>query len=142
MTKRRSRGTRALLEELGSLDGIAEAAPDIAGKGMRVVTIVLERIRPDPAQPRRVLPEAIRREFSAGNINARQALERWEALVAEEAARRGRPRPDWAALLNRDPDATERLLDFAEQFKGVKKENQKEDLEWRSAPVEKMAPRT
>lgn len=40
-------------------------------------------------------------------------------------------------LLNRDPDATERLLDFAEQFKGVKKENQKEDLEWRSAPVEK-----
>lgn len=104
MTKRRSQGTRALLEELGSLDGIAEAAPDIAGKGLRVVTIVLERIRPDPAQPRRVLPEAIRAEFGAGHINARQALERWEALVAEEAARRGRPRPDWAALLNRDPD--------------------------------------
>lgn len=40
-------------------------------------------------------------------------------------------------LLNRDPDATERLLDFAEQFKGVKKSAQKEDLEWRKAPVEK-----
>ena len=40
-------------------------------------------------------------------------------------------------LLNRDPDATERLLDFAEQFKGVKKEAQKEDLEWRERPVEK-----
>lgn len=40
-------------------------------------------------------------------------------------------------LLNRDPDATERLLDFAEQFRGIKKSAQKEDLEWRKAPVEK-----
>ena len=40
-------------------------------------------------------------------------------------------------LLNRDPDATERLLDFAEQFKGIKKSAQKEDLEWRKAPVQK-----
>ncbi|MGJ8677572.1 MAG: methionine synthase [Akkermansiaceae bacterium] len=40
-------------------------------------------------------------------------------------------------ILNKDPDATERLLDFAEQFKGIKKEGQKEDLAWRDAPVEK-----
>ena len=40
-------------------------------------------------------------------------------------------------LLNRDPDATERLLDFAEQFKGVRKEAKVEDLEWRNAPVAK-----
>ncbi|MGB0775594.1 MAG: dihydropteroate synthase, partial [Akkermansiaceae bacterium] len=40
-------------------------------------------------------------------------------------------------LLNRDEGATERLLDFAEQFKGVKKSAQKEDLTWREAPVEK-----
>ncbi len=40
-------------------------------------------------------------------------------------------------LLNRDPDATERLLDFAEQFKGQKKEAKAEDLSWREAPVEK-----
>ena len=40
-------------------------------------------------------------------------------------------------LLNRDPDATERLLDFAEQFKGIKKKDQKEDLEWRKQTVEK-----
>ncbi|GIV81601.1 MAG: hypothetical protein KatS3mg051_0955 [Anaerolineae bacterium] len=91
MTKRRSQGTRALLEEMGSLEGIAETAPDIAGRGVRVVNIVLDRIRPDPAQPRRVLPEPIRSEFLAGHLNARQALERWEALVA----RRG-PR-GWAA---------------------------------------------
>ncbi len=40
-------------------------------------------------------------------------------------------------LLNHDPDATERLLDYAEQFKGIKKDAQKEDLEWRKQPVEK-----
>ncbi|MGJ8671401.1 methionine synthase [Rubritalea sp.] len=40
-------------------------------------------------------------------------------------------------LLNSDPDATERLLDFAEQFKGIKKEAQQADLTWRETTVEK-----
>ncbi|MGB5262288.1 MAG: dihydropteroate synthase, partial [Lutimonas sp.] len=38
-------------------------------------------------------------------------------------------------ILNRREDATERLLDFAETFKGVKKE-QKVDLEWRKASLQ------
>jgi len=104
MAKRQSRGTRALLEELGDLGSLDGATPAIQGGGAKVISIVLDRIRPDPAQPRRVLPEVIRSEFLAGLINARQALERWEALVAEEAARLGRPRPDWRALLDRAPD--------------------------------------
>lgn len=37
-------------------------------------------------------------------------------------------------LLNRRPDATERLLDFAERFKGEDKKKEV-DLEWRKAPV-------
>jgi 5-methyltetrahydrofolate--homocysteine methyltransferase len=37
-------------------------------------------------------------------------------------------------LLNRRPDATERLVEFAEHFKGQKKE-QVEDLAWRDEPV-------
>lgn len=40
-------------------------------------------------------------------------------------------------LLNRDPGATERLLDLAEEYKGVKKATQAEDLEWRKESVEK-----
>ena len=40
-------------------------------------------------------------------------------------------------LLNTDPGATERMLDFAEQFRGIKKSQQKEDLEWREKSVEK-----
>jgi len=104
MAKRTSKGTRALLEEMGDLGSFAEEINEITGGGLRVVEIVLDRIRPDPAQPRRVLPEVLRDEFLSGLINARQALDRWEALVAEEAARRGRPRPDWKALLERNPE--------------------------------------
>lgn len=104
MAKRRSKGTRALLEEMGDLGDFAGASSQIAGRGVKVVGIVLERVRPDPAQPRRVLPDSIRNEFLAEHVNARQALERWEALVAEEAASLGRPRPDWKALLERKPD--------------------------------------
>ncbi|MDP2154455.1 MAG: vitamin B12 dependent-methionine synthase activation domain-containing protein, partial [Sulfuricella sp.] len=37
-------------------------------------------------------------------------------------------------LLNRRPDATERLVDFAESFKGVAR-SQVEDLAWREVPV-------
>jgi 5-methyltetrahydrofolate--homocysteine methyltransferase len=39
-------------------------------------------------------------------------------------------------LFNRSPEATERLVEFAEQFKGQKKD-QVEDQAWRSDPVEK-----
>jgi 5-methyltetrahydrofolate--homocysteine methyltransferase len=38
-------------------------------------------------------------------------------------------------ILNRSPDATERLVDFAESFKGKKKE-QVEDLAWRDEPLQ------
>ena len=40
-------------------------------------------------------------------------------------------------LLNRDPDATERLLDLAEEFKGKGGKKKEECLTWREASVEK-----
>jgi len=40
-------------------------------------------------------------------------------------------------LLNRRPDATERLLDLAERFKGQGGKKIEEDLSWRNDPVEK-----
>jgi hypothetical protein len=113
MAKRRSRGTRALLEEMGDLGDFADTMAEITGRGVKVISLVLDRVRPDPAQPRRVLPESIRGEFLVGHINARQALERWESMVAEEASRLGRPRPDWKALLDRNPeDRAEDAVDF------------------------------
>jgi len=112
MAKRRSRGTRALLEEMGDLGNLSGSGAEISGRGVKVVSIVLDRVRPDPAQPRRVLPDTIRNEFLDGHINARQALERWEALVADEAATLGRPRPDWKALLERSPDERDEDIDI------------------------------
>lgn len=40
-------------------------------------------------------------------------------------------------ILNKDEGATERLLDIAPKYQGGKKEEVKEDLEWRSWPVNK-----
>ena len=40
-------------------------------------------------------------------------------------------------LLNKDPDATERLLDIAEEFKGQGGKKKEEDLSWRENTVEK-----
>ena len=40
-------------------------------------------------------------------------------------------------LLNRRPDATERLLEFSERFKGQGGKKVEEDLAWRAEPVEK-----
>ena len=40
-------------------------------------------------------------------------------------------------LLNKDPDATERLLDLAEEFKGKGGKKKEEDLSWRESSVEK-----
>jgi ParB-like chromosome segregation protein Spo0J len=89
---------------MGDLGDFANNVTEITGSGMKIASIVLDRIWPDPAQPRRVLPEVIRSEFLAGHVNARQALEQWEALVADEATSLGRPRPDWKALIERNPE--------------------------------------
>ncbi|MEC9092181.1 MAG: methionine synthase, partial [Planctomycetota bacterium] len=40
-------------------------------------------------------------------------------------------------LLNRRPDATDRLLEFSETIKSPKKKQRVENLEWRTGPVEK-----
>ena len=40
-------------------------------------------------------------------------------------------------ILNRNENATEALVDYAEQFRGQKGKSAKEDLSWRTLPVEK-----
>ncbi|RME56631.1 MAG: methionine synthase, partial [Deltaproteobacteria bacterium] len=40
-------------------------------------------------------------------------------------------------ILNRRPDATERLVEIAERYKKEKRESPREDLSWRAWPVEK-----
>ncbi|MCB0414446.1 MAG: methionine synthase, partial [Bdellovibrionales bacterium] len=40
-------------------------------------------------------------------------------------------------LLNKNPDATDILIDYAEEFKGIKRESSQDQLKWRSLDLEK-----
>ena len=73
---------------------------------------------------------AIRAGMDMGIVNAGQ-LAVYEAIDPElrEACE--------DVVLNRREDATERLLDLAERFKGQTKEAKGQDLAWREQPVEK-----
>ncbi|MBT5369081.1 MAG: methionine synthase, partial [Nitrospinaceae bacterium] len=75
------------------------------------------------------LYHAIRAGLDMGIVNAGQ-LEVYEQIPADflELVE--------DVLLNRRPDATERLVDAAEGFKGDGKKTEKEQLAWRDAPVE------
>src|SRR5260370_41692745 len=42
-----------------------------------------------------------------------------------------------AVILNRDPGASEKLLQLAEKFRGKEKQTREQDLAWREWPVEK-----
>ena len=50
----------------------------------RIVTVPLSQILPDPYQPRPILPLAIKEPFVAGELDWREAAERWLAMAAED----------------------------------------------------------
>lgn len=76
------------------------------------------------------LYHAIRAGLSMGIVNAGQ-LAIYEDIPAEL-----RERVE-DVVLNRRPDATERLLEISEKYKGEGAQKPEEDLTWRSLPVEK-----
>ena len=75
------------------------------------------------------LYHAIKAGLDMGIVNAGQ-LEIYEEIPKDLLERVE------DVLLNRRPDATDRLLDFAETVKDVKKKGRTEDLEWRNGTVE------
>ena len=58
---------------------------------MRVERILLEMVRPDPVQPRRVLPESIHLVFHNNRLTPTQALRELVQLVQITARQQGRP---------------------------------------------------
>ncbi len=76
------------------------------------------------------LYHAIRAGLDMGIVNAGQLA------IYEEIAPELRERVE-DVILNRRPDATERLLEIAARFQGDSGTRQKEELEWRSWPVSK-----
>ncbi len=58
---------------------------------IRVERILLEMVRPDPVQPRRVLPEQLHLAFHSSRLTPTQALKELVQLVQVAARQRGRP---------------------------------------------------
>ncbi len=58
---------------------------------IRVERLLLEMVRPDPVQPRRVLPESIHLRFHNNHVTPTQALRELVQIVQITARQRGRP---------------------------------------------------
>lgn len=70
--------------------------------GIRVERILLEMLRPDPVQPRRVLPERIHFKFHEDRMTPTQALRELVQIAQVSARQQGRP---FANVLELLPDS-------------------------------------
>lgn len=71
---------------------------------IRVERILLEMVRPDPVQPRRVLPEQLHVAFNNNRLTPSQALRELVQLVQVAARQRGRPFNNVLELLPNSED--------------------------------------
>ncbi len=79
---------------LGSVDEAllgGELARDFQDNRLHVERLLLELVRPDPVQPRRVLPETLHVAFHNNRLTPTQALRELVQLVQVAARQRGRP---------------------------------------------------
>ena len=74
---------------------------------LRVERILLEMVRPDPVQPRRVLPESIHLNFHNNRVTPTQALRELVQIVQIAARQRGRPFNNVLELLPNGDDERE-----------------------------------
>lgn len=94
MPPRQNNGTNRTLDILNSIgsQGIgAEAIDSLREQGIRVEQVAIALIRPDAAQPRRVLPETIHQAFHNEEITPIQALRQYIEKVRIMARQQGRP---------------------------------------------------
>ena len=80
-------------------------------EGLRIERILLELVRPDPVQPRRVLPERIHLAFHDNQLTPTQALRELVHSVQIAARQRGRPFSSVLELLPHADDNGEETPD-------------------------------
>jgi len=86
-------------------DDYTEGLPD---NSIRVERFLLDMIRPDPVQPRRVLPEQIHRKFHDNRLTPTQALRELVQLAQVSARQNGRPFSNVLELLpDKDSESEE-----------------------------------
>jgi hypothetical protein len=86
-------------------DDLLESNPQqFHDRSIRVERILLEMVRPDPVQPRRVLPEHLHLAFHSNRLTPTQALKELVQLVQVAARQRGRPFNNVLELLSNSDD--------------------------------------
>src|SRR5947208_9633105 len=112
MNAKTRRTNTSLLDSIGLELLKADPAERLVDNGLKIEYIPAELIRPDPIQPRRVLPEQIHVAFHANRLTPVQAL-RELLQVAQVAARQnGRP---FANVLDLLPNDTASEKDESEE---------------------------
>jgi hypothetical protein len=106
MPKQQSNRISDLLATVNA-DLISDLPQQLEDNSIRVERILLEMVRPDPVQPRRVLPEAIHFAFHNNRLSPTQALKELVQLVQVAARQRGRPFNNVLELLPNTDDERE-----------------------------------
>ncbi|MBZ0316066.1 MAG: ParB N-terminal domain-containing protein [Anaerolineae bacterium] len=98
----------SLLQDVGQMMILnADPAERLDNTHLRVEQLPIQLVRPDPAQPRRVLPETIYQAFHQQHLTPYQALKELIQLVQIAARQKGRPFTHVLDLLPNPNDETE-----------------------------------
>lgn len=107
MNGKKRQANTGLLDTI-TADMLGGSGFDIAtDNSLRVERILLEMVRPDPVQPRRVLPERIYQAFHANRMTPTQALRELIQTAQLAARQNGRPFTNILDLLGSPDDETE-----------------------------------
>src|SRR5581483_4923648 len=91
MPPRNTRRMDSLLDTIGSQLMVADPNEQLSDHNLRVEYIPADLLRPDPVQPRRVLPEAIHFAFHEDRLTPVQALRELIQIAQVAARQNGRP---------------------------------------------------
>ncbi len=107
MNGKKRQANTGLLDTI-TADMLGGGSFDIAtDNSLRVERILLEMVRPDPVQPRRVLPERIYQAFHTNRMTPTQALRELIQTAQLAARQNGRPLTNVLDLLGNPDDETE-----------------------------------
>jgi len=109
MARPNNGNTSRMDDLLASVTGdlIGDLPQAFTDNSIRVERILLEMVRPDPVQPRRVLPEHIHVTFHNNRATSTQALRELVQIVQIAARQRGRPFNNVLELLPNGDDERE-----------------------------------
>src|SRR6266478_2079537 len=91
MPPKNSRRMDNLLDSIGAQLMVADPQEQLSDHNLRVEYIPADLLRPDPVQPRRVLPEAIHFAFHEDRLTSVQALRELIQIAQVTARQSGRP---------------------------------------------------